>query len=97
MTLEQRLNPFEFRADVCPCIVQSLRVLTVLIPLNSGLMFVYRRGEWDRDFGLNPFEFRADVCPQVQIEANNGQVLIPLNSGLMFVSDHPRPLTSCRS
>ena len=60
-----RLNPFEFRADVCLQTTLSARECEVLIPLNSGLMFVFEEsGTVNQHIGLNPFEFRADVCHQ---------------------------------
>ena len=36
------LNPFEFRAGICLNYVHSTRATRVLIPLNSGLVFVCR-------------------------------------------------------
>ena len=56
------LNPFEFRADVCRRPHEGLSFSNVLIPLNSGLMFVQSSFWMAFEQGLNPFEFRADVC-----------------------------------
>ena len=58
----------------------------VLIPLNSGLVFVYAQSiDCDRSIGLNPFEFRAGICFRCQQVPAGASVLIPLNSGLVFV------------
>ena len=57
----------------------------VLIPLNSGLMFVCNGWQSSPTTRLNPFEFRADVCQRQARHLFNRRVLIPLNSGLMFV------------
>ncbi len=59
----------------------------VIIPLNSGLVFVLlddpTKSMTDR---LNPFEFRAGICSLANMPLEFiGSVLIPLNSGLVFV------------
>ena len=48
---EVGLNPFEFRADVCHMETMADGTRDVLIPLNSGLMFV----------GAGPADARASV------------------------------------
>ena len=60
--------------------------MCVLIPLNSGLVFVWHEGNSiSKIDGLNPFEFRAGICLNSLIVPTTKQVLIPLNSGLVFV------------
>ncbi len=56
------LNPFEFRAGIylgpqCPMPIAS----SVLIPLNSGLVFTSEEILALQIAGLNPFEFRAGI------------------------------------
>ncbi len=58
-----RLNPFEFRAGIyfAPS-AQRGQGLSVLIPLNSGLVFTLRRCHClPAGARLNPFEFRAGI------------------------------------
>ena len=66
---------------------RTFRNIVVLIPLNSGLVFVFRQGyDYQRVGRLNPFEFRAGICFQATTLSLARCVLIPLNSGLVFVS-----------
>ncbi len=56
-----RLNPFEFRASFGHSLCGAgRRVITVLIPLNSGLHLDYVAFNYQQvNESLNPFEFRA--------------------------------------
>ena len=58
----KRLNPFEFRASIYYLDLCSANPGTVLIPLNSGLVFTQQYGlnPFTKE-GLNPFEFRASI------------------------------------
>ena len=59
----KRLNPFEFRAGICLCDYFAPWIVTVLIPLNSGLVFVCQPLMAASGLTcLNPFEFRAGIC-----------------------------------
>ena len=62
--------------------------LTVLIPLNSGLVFTYLAATFTNPgLYLNPFEFRAGIyLAGKQSLYHRHSVLIPLNSGLVFTS-----------
>ena len=74
--MNERLNPFEFRAGIyfSGCTSQQENH-AVLIPLNSGLVFTCSSLTWASTFRrLNPFEFRAGIyfiprCATVRTEA----------------------------
>ncbi len=62
------LNPFEFRAGIStPLRRESDRTNVVLIPLNSGLVFLRtpRISLISKKDCLNPFEFRAGISTQM--------------------------------
>ena len=83
-------NPFEFRAGICSGEeVRTCQVFLVLIPLNSGLVFVHRQGIGDARQGIVLIPLNSGLVfvhlPEHMVVAAN--VLIPLNSGLVFVPE----------
>ena len=64
------LNPFEFRAGIYFLGSVAWAVVhSVLIPLNSGLVFtLFTRYAEAVEFGLNPFEFRAGIYLYIYLE-----------------------------
>ena len=62
MATSTRLNPFEFRASIYSGRLPGAKPASVLIPLNSGLVFTHKpQAETTAEKGLNPFEFRASI------------------------------------
>ena len=89
MCQKKSLNPFEFRAGIyLPYTPNLQNANTVLIPLNSGLVFTSSLSRAPtRAPSLNPFEFRAGIYFRACLTCSNLGSLNPFEfrAGIYFV------------